>query len=82
MEDKYKIIDGAPIPAAKQGGRRIFKYPLRLLEVGQCFAIEDSERHNVASHAAHYAKRSGKKFVVRRQDSGEHAGKVCCFRVE
>ena len=69
-----KIEKGIPIP--KKGTGRPTKYPLALMEVGDCFFVELSWLRRIQAAAYGYSKLYGVKFTVRKT-----ADMVGCWRV-
>ena len=62
----YQIDTDIPAPKHTGLGGRT-RYPLNLLAVGNSFFVSDV-KHNYVRNAAHIAgKRSGKKFICKKQ---------------
>lgn len=58
-----------------QGEKR--RYPLDMLNVGEAFVIgKDCNRQSLNSCKSKYAKKTGKRFIIRKID-----GEPCCIRV-
>jgi len=71
----FKIENNIPQPEPHLGTKA--KYPFTTMEVGQSVFIDGGKHDsNPAIAAKMYAKRSGKKFTIRKIDNGVRVWRV------
>ncbi len=62
MVSKYPLIAGAAIPDPRT---KVSEYPIREMDIGDCFDVPFKKANSVRQSARYYAKALGFKFVTR-----------------
>lgn len=70
------IEKGVPLPQKQQHKKRKSIYPFDEMEVGDSFLIQENDK-KVRASACVYAKRTGKKFSIRKTGTAHR-----CWRLE